>query len=135
MLEACSAKTNSVQSIRSNMKINRSHIFFGILLTYLLIFSVFMTIGVLKENQVSSAWFEVRRPGELPESQGGTIQLTNDLDRVFIHNNDAIGRREGVYPDIGQGHTGFDIPGRYEVYYFVRDIGDGTGNGEISREK
>lgn len=33
------------------MKINRSHIFFGILLTYLLIFSVFMTIGVLKENR------------------------------------------------------------------------------------
>ncbi len=78
-----------------------------------------------------AAWLEVRSPDQELTGSGGTstIQLTNELDRVLMNFNESTGRWEGTYqPDAGEGHLGFDAPGRYQIYYFVRD----AKTGEIS---
>ncbi len=79
----------------------------------------------LGSGGVSSAWFEIRRPDEVLIPQNGSLQLTNDLDRVLMSWDEADQRWEGVYENDAQ-YDGFDVEGLYEIYYFVRDNDTGA---------
>ena len=67
-------------------------------------------------NSVSTAWMEVRFPSLVLSPKGGTEQPDVPLDRELMTLSGS--RWEETYDSFGQA-------GKYEVYYFVRDLETG----------
>lgn len=71
------------------------------------------------DTQVSSAWVEVRPPAKTLSSSGGSVQLEVSFTRSWLN---YVSNSKDWEASIG----GFNVAGRYEVFYFARDIV--TGN-------
>ena len=81
--------------------------------------SATLSTTALNNNDIGSAWFEVRRPSKTLVAQGGTIQLELDLDKVLMTYDTGSNSWQGSY---GPGqYAGFDVPGIYEIFYYARD--------------
>lgn len=66
------------------------------------------------DNEVSSAWLEVRHPSIVLAAQGGSNQLEVNIPKEFLSLNDLNHSWEATYGL-------FTESGMYEIYYFVRD--------------
>ncbi len=76
-------------------------------------------------SNVDTAWVEVRSPVFTLKGAGGkaTMQLTVELPKLPMAFNSTTGRWKAVAaPYTGTTFTGFTIPGRYELFYYTRDL-------------
>ncbi len=73
-----------------------------------------LTLQALDNNDVATAWIEVRLPNKELLAFNGTEQIELDLVRRLMTLNPQTGLFEAVF-------DGFNDPGMYEIYYYVSD--------------
>ncbi|MFV1962618.1 MAG: hypothetical protein ACC658_12415, partial [Acidimicrobiia bacterium] len=75
------------------------------------------------DTEVQATWVEVRAPTTEYLTQTGTIQVDPTLDRQLLQSPASCLASEGINAWC-TAYTSFSTGGKYEVFYFMQDIGN-----------